>query len=1192
MLLSIPSGASAQIAEQVANLLEEAPSSTAGSFPDGFTRLGRRVVFFASSPSSGLELWSTTVSGVQTELLIDTCPGPCGSSSRFFANLENVALWFSQTEGDNDHLASLWRTDGTRGGTYALLVGVPVSSIFSIGVPIVLEGAVIFPLPEENGGWSLWRSNGTQPGTTMLSRLDAQANSSAPEGFTVLDQRVYFHAGPELWSTDGTAEGTRREADLSEIFFSGSPLWPVSGKLFFSAGEFSDLELWTFDPPSGEVELVKKFDASQGENLNCTGVVDSAPDRLFFHAFEPDHGWELWQSEGSAATTRRLTAIEESLPFGECPMSRNIQVFGDTVIFRGREEGELSLLSTTGSPASTEVLLTICQPGTNCFPAGFLTRFGNQALFSAWHPTAGVELWSTDGTRAETRLLKDLCPGECESSPDSPTKLDEDFIFFARDPQDRLVLWRTDGSAAGTETVLTVPDKVEVRSEMARLGNRYFFRGFEPVHGFEPWFTNGTGTGTRLLLDIGTGDSGSGPKSLTPLAGGTTFAASSVFQPGGPLEQNLWFSQGGEENTIQLTRFPGNRPLSNLTTIGGLSFFNREAGGEEQQLWRSDGTTEGTFALRLFQAPTNSSGLRISEVFALGGRPHFLVKSFFDAGLWETDGTEAGTRRVINFDDLGILGFNRHWPAGDQLFFTASTDDSGNSFFATDGTANGTSRIGFADGFPLPFGFVPLGEETFIMAGEGCREAFLLASDGTPQGGRVVGGLPSLGCHNQTGDMVTFGGRLYFIATTVEDFENTGISLWSTDGTETHTSLVRELTLSARFPDDHHLTAADFALFFTPNSPTVGKELWISDGTTGGTRLVEDIRAGQASANIHSLTPVDGRLFFVANDGIHGGELWVSDGTEAGTRLVHDIYPGARSSEPAELTRVGDKLFFSADNGLYGRELWMLPLDGAGPPCRASETALCLQDNRFRVEMQWTDFQDRSGPGRAVPITEDTGYFWFFNPQNVEAILKVLDGRELNSHHWTFYGALSNVEYWLTVTDAETGLTRRYFNPSRNFASVGDNESFGPLGANLVGAPEPLESSATAQPNVVDGQAPEATLGEGCIADETRLCLNGGLFSVEATWADFSGNTGVGQAVSLTDDTGYFWFFNQQNVETVLKVLDGRPNNGAFWVFYGSLSNVDFDLTVTDMQTGAVRTYQNRNRRFASVGDTRAFPEP
>ncbi len=83
---------------------------------------------------------------------------------------------------------------------------------------------------------------------------------------------------------------------------------------------------------------------------------------------------------------------------------------------------------------------------------------------------------------------------------------------------------------------------------------------------------------------------------------------------------------------------------------------------------------------------------------------------------------------------------------------------------------------------------------------------------------------------------------------------------------------------------------------------------------------------------------------------------------------------------------------------------------------------------------------------------------------------------------------------------------------------------------------------------------------------------------------------GVGRAVALTPDTGYFWFFSSNNVELVIKVVDGRAFNGFFWVFYGALSDVEYTITVTDTDTGAVKTYTNPQGRLASVADVAAFP--
>jgi photosystem II stability/assembly factor-like uncharacterized protein len=85
------------------------------------------------------------------------------------------------------------------------------------------------------------------------------------------------------------------------------------------------------------------------------------------------------------------------------------------------------------------------------------------------------------------------------------------------------------------------------------------------------------------------------------------------------------------------------------------------------------------------------------------------------------------------------------------------------------------------------------------------------------------------------------------------------------------------------------------------------------------------------------------------------------------------------------------------------------------------------------------------------------------------------------------------------------------------------------------------------------------------------------------------GTSGLGQAIPLSSDTGTFWFFDSANYELMIKVLDGRTVNGHIWVFYGALSNVQYTITVTDTQTGAIKNYTNASGTLASVADVLAF---
>jgi len=123
------------------------------------------------------------------------------------------------------------------------------------------------------------------------------------------------------------------------------------------------------------------------------------------------------------------------------------------------------------------------------------------------------------------------------------------------------------------------------------------------------------------------------------------------------------------------------------------------------------------------------------------------------------------------------------------------------------------------------------------------------------------------------------------------------------------------------------------------------------------------------------------------------------------------------------------------------------------------------------------------------------------------------------------------------------------------------------------------------------GWKPSTTTSD-CVPGDTRLCLNGGRFQVEAQWTA-NGQNGSGHAVSMTSDTGYLWFFADTNVEVVIKVLNGCGFNQRYWVYAGGLTNVRVHLTVTDTRTGAVKTYDNpRGAAFQPVQDTSAFVCP
>lgn len=252
----------------------------------------------------------------------------------------------------------------------------------------------------------------------------------------------------------------------------------------------------------------------------------------------------------------------------------------------------------------------------------------------------------------------------------------------------------------------------------------------------------------------------------------------------------------------------------------------------------------------------------------------------------------------------------------------------------------------------------------------------------------------------------------------------------------------------------------------------------------------------------------------------------------------------------------------------------------AATGCIENDGALCLAGGRFRVEVEWESQHDgERGTGSLSRLSDESGIATFFSPDNVELVVKVLDGRGVNGHRWVFYGALSDVEYWLTVTDTQQDRVVVYRNPPGEVCGRGDTTAFaeaaGALGASPAGSPAevPARSGAT-QGDCAPG----------------ALCLLDGRFEITAVWTKADGETGAASPSPGTDATGYMSFFSPGNIELAVKVLDGRKLNNAFWLFAAGLTDVDYRLTVTDTVAGVSKTYSNPSRPFCGLADTSAFP--
>jgi streptogramin lyase len=224
-----------------------------------------------------------------------------------------------------------------------------------------------------------------------------------------------------------------------------------------------------------------------------------------------------------------------------------------------------------------------------------------------------------------------------------------------------------------------------------------------------------------------------------------------------------------------------------------------------------------------------------------------------------------------------------------------------------------------------------------------------------------------------------------------------------------------------------YITAGlDEALWFTENAANK-----IGRITTSG-EITEFPIPTPDSAPYGIVTGLDGNLYFTESRGNKIGRI-----TTSGVITEFPIpTPGA---SPYGIALGSDgALWFTEE---FGNKIGRLSLEAV--TCESGATTMCLNSGRFRVTADWRKADGTTGQGQAVPLTPDSGYFWFFNSANIEAVVKVLNACSVNDRYWVFGAGLTNVEVTLRVVDTETGSSKTYVNAlGTAFQPVQDASAF------------------------------------------------------------------------------------------------------------------------------------------------------
>jgi ELWxxDGT repeat protein len=864
--------------------------------------------------------------------------------SRFVAVGE--LTYFSATP-ENKTQAELWVTDGTPNGTRLFKELMPSNLLISASGVQNINGTLYFGASDTGAPiYKSWKWDG--PGSTPMPVLGADGSHLGMASAVEVNGVWYFAGqtpgdGAELWRTDGTQAGTYRVKDVrsgSQGGLSQSTLYNVNGTLFFSANDGTHgSELWRSDGTEAGTAMVKDVNAGAGngfiQSTSFGRMAIGVGNVFYFSATAQAVGTELWRSDGTEAGTFQIKDISlgnlSSTP-------QHLTNVGGTLFFSADDgvNGK-ELWKSDGTEAGTALVKNIETSWSDPGPFD-LTEMDGVLYFGS-----ADFLWRSDGTEAGTVQLRDVTNltwiqlvrpvaalNQTYANLDNIHNLNGTLYFSAYKYGDAL-LWRSDGSDAGTSLLVDpgsfgggVPAYNSVQG-LSVAGDKLFFAGDAPSFGNEPWISDGTSAGTRMLGDLTSMSSGSSPAGLLDVDGTTFFLANSSLRTT-TSRRGVWVTEGARQSTRLVVELPTD--VTDVKAIGHANgrYFFQVSGGASSGLWRSDGTAAGTSKVKSMVAGSTADQLDFAE---LDGVLYFGGGGSNNYELWRSDGTEVGTYVVKELSDGG--GLNNGFPLqltrlGAAIYFTANNGAT-RGLWRSDGTAAGTTLV-------REFGAAPAyllrgGDSLYFAASSGLSGFVLWKSDGTAEGTVPVRTAEPKALIQQPNVYPNFsqlayvGGNVYFVTTT---------SLWKSDGTDAGTFMLKNIRPdgNAFGPGGHPmLVVAGSNVYFVANDGTHGYELWKSDGTVEGTAMVADLNPGTNSGTFSpngfiEAVAVGEKLYFSKTV---NSELWVTDGTAAGTMVAADVRPGQYSSDPRSLTNVNGRLYFTADDWTHGRELWALSPD-------------------------------------------------------------------------------------------------------------------------------------------------------------------------------------------------------------------------------------------------------------------------
>jgi len=507
----------------------------------------------------------------------------------------------------------LWVSNGTESSTQLIETFEVGESAFNF---YGINGKLFFTEFDPANGLEPWTSDGTPGGTSRLKDIfkgTASSMFSTPTFFTFYNGKVLFDAdngtlGPELWITDGTEAGTLPVKDINNSTTVGSEAG-LSIKGIVSNGK--SVLFGAYEPEHGN-ELYKSNGTEAGTML-INDIVpgnDGSYPYMFRHkndfdyfAVETPTQIIIYKSDGTGQVLQQVSGALYWDPYfleGFQVTDHGITLY----IFRNRYSGFMELWRSDGTESGTYSLST----NLTLNYGDYIVMVGDKGFFTADDGTNGPQLWITDGTVPGTKIVKNINPGGSGAYPYSLFVYKNEVYFGAYDGTSPYYsFWKSNGTEAGTVKIKDItPAFWDYHSNLFAQydlqyfcisGDELFFSAADfnnnPNNGAELWKTNGLPLYTTQVKNINP-FAGSGPTNLVDVDGTLYFMAND-----GTHGMEPWLSNGKENGTKLVADVtPGNvgSVVDNLVSAGGKLFFVKD-NGENPALWSAEGVGKASRVL-------------------------------------------------------------------------------------------------------------------------------------------------------------------------------------------------------------------------------------------------------------------------------------------------------------------------------------------------------------------------------------------------------------------------------------------------------------------------------------------------------------------------------------------------------------------------------------------------------------------